>query len=147
VPRAEWKVFLPNAHPGYVTWEEFETNQATLLTNANGYGPDRRRSPAREGVALLQGLVLCGRCGDRMTVRYTVAKDGQRLGRQRDGLGSLPEALVGGVEPEWRKANDLLEAIATPWLTACFSGSSRSGPEACRPRLLPNSYPNLTAFS
>jgi DNA invertase Pin-like site-specific DNA recombinase len=74
VPRAEWKVFLPNAHPGYLTWEEFETNQATLLTNANGYGPDRRRSPAREGVALLQGLVICGRCGDRMTVRYTMVR-------------------------------------------------------------------------
>jgi DNA invertase Pin-like site-specific DNA recombinase len=74
VPRAEWKVFLPQAHPGYVTWEEFEKNQATLLTNANGYGPDRRRSPAREGVALLQGLVICGRCGDRMTVRYVVAR-------------------------------------------------------------------------
>lgn len=74
VPRAEWKVFLPNAHVGYVTWEEFETNQATLLTNANGYGPDRRRSPAREGVALLQGLVLCGRCGERMTVRYVVVR-------------------------------------------------------------------------
>ena len=74
VPRAEWKVFLPNVHPGYVTWEEFERNQATLLANANGYGPDRRRSPAREGVALLQGLVVCGRCGDRMTVRYVVAR-------------------------------------------------------------------------
>jgi len=74
VPRAEWKVFLPDAHPGYVTWEEFERNQATLLANANGYGPDRRRSPAREGVALLQGLVVCGRCGDRMTVRYVVVR-------------------------------------------------------------------------
>jgi DNA invertase Pin-like site-specific DNA recombinase len=74
VPRAEWKVFLPNTHPGYVTWEEFETNQATLLSNAHGYGPERRRSPAREGAALLQGLVLCGRCGDRMTVRYTVRR-------------------------------------------------------------------------
>lgn len=74
VPRAEWKVFLPNAHPGYITWEEFEANQATLLANANGYGPDRRRSPAREGVALLQGLVICGRCGDRMTVRYSVRR-------------------------------------------------------------------------
>jgi DNA invertase Pin-like site-specific DNA recombinase len=72
LPRAEWKVFLPNAHPGYITWEEFEANQATLLANAHSYGPDRRRSPAREGVALLQGLVLCGRCGDRMTVRYVV---------------------------------------------------------------------------
>ena len=55
LPRPEWKVFLPNAYPGYITWEEFQTNQARLLENAQGYGPDRRRSPAREGVALLQG--------------------------------------------------------------------------------------------
>lgn len=74
LPRTEWKVFLPNAHPGYITWEEFEANQATLLANANGYGADRRRSPAREGAALLQGLALCGRCGDRMSVRYYVRR-------------------------------------------------------------------------
>src|SRR5262249_176218 len=44
--------------------------------------------PAREGPALLQGLILCGRCGQRMTVRYHV-----RQGRlcpdyvcQRDGI-------------------------------------------------------------
>ena len=72
LPRAEWKVFLPNAHPGYLTWDEYEANQATLLTNAAGYGTDRRRSPAREGVALLQGVVICGRCGapdDRALLR------------------------------------------------------------------------------
>jgi DNA invertase Pin-like site-specific DNA recombinase len=74
LPRAEWTVFLPNAHPGYITWEEFETNQATLLANAQSHGPDRRRSPAREGAALLQGLVMCGRCGDRMTVRYSAVR-------------------------------------------------------------------------
>jgi hypothetical protein len=74
LPRPEWKVFLPNAYPGYLTWEEFQTNQARLLENAQGYGPDRRRSPAREGVALLQGLVICGRCGDRMTVRYALRR-------------------------------------------------------------------------
>ncbi|MBI3458157.1 MAG: recombinase family protein [Candidatus Rokubacteria bacterium] len=72
LPRAEWPVFLPDAHPGYIPWEEFETNQATLVANANGYGPDRRCSPPREGVALLQGLAICGRCGHRMTVRYSV---------------------------------------------------------------------------
>lgn len=70
LPRQEWKVFLPNVYPGYISWEEFESNQAKLLDNANGYGPDRRKSPAREGTALLQGLVICGRCGRRMTVRY-----------------------------------------------------------------------------
>ncbi len=74
LPRADWKVFLPNAHPGYLTWDEYEANQATLLTNAAGYGTDRRRSPAREGVALLQGVVICGRCGLRMTVRYSVRR-------------------------------------------------------------------------
>jgi DNA invertase Pin-like site-specific DNA recombinase len=66
----EWTVFLPNIHPGYISWEEFEANQAKLLANANGYGEDRRKSPPREGAALLQGLVICGICGLRMTVRY-----------------------------------------------------------------------------
>lgn len=74
LPRSQWTVFLPNAHPGYICWEEFETNQATLKTNAAGYGYDRRKSPPREGVALLQGIVLCGRCGDRMTVRYSLRR-------------------------------------------------------------------------
>ena len=64
---------MPNAHPGYITWEQFEANQATLRESAHGVGWDRRRSAPREGVALLQGLVICGRCGDRMTVRYSVS--------------------------------------------------------------------------
>ncbi len=68
--REEWSVFLPNMYSGYISWEEFESNQAKLLANANGYGEDRRKSPPREGAALLQGLVICGVCGLRMTVRY-----------------------------------------------------------------------------
>lgn len=70
LPREEWIVFLPNVNVGYISWEEFESNQSKLLENANGFGADRRKSPAREGVALIQGLVLCGVCGVRMTVRY-----------------------------------------------------------------------------
>jgi DNA invertase Pin-like site-specific DNA recombinase len=70
--REEWSVFLPNMYPGYISWEEFESNQAKLLANANGYGEDRRKSPPREGAALLQGLVICGLCGLRMTVRYHI---------------------------------------------------------------------------
>jgi hypothetical protein len=40
------------------------------LENAHAYGIDRRQSPPREGPALLQGLIICGICGNRMTVRY-----------------------------------------------------------------------------
>jgi DNA invertase Pin-like site-specific DNA recombinase len=90
VPQQEWKVFLPNSFPGYVSWEQYEANQEVLRANARGYGYDRWRSPAREGAALLQGLVLCGNCGDRMTVRYYVRK-GQPLPTylcQRRGIES-----------------------------------------------------------
>ena len=66
----EWGFLIPNAHAGYISWEEFQANQRRLLENAQAYGKDRRKSPAREGPALLQGLVICGVCGRRMTVRY-----------------------------------------------------------------------------
>lgn len=69
LPQDQWQVILPESHPGYITWDTFEANQRILLDNAKARGPERR-SPPREGPALLQGLVLCGRCGDRMTVRY-----------------------------------------------------------------------------
>jgi Recombinase zinc beta ribbon domain/Recombinase len=70
LPRDEWTALIPNAHAGYITWEEFEENQRRLRENAQAIGGDRRRSPPREGPALLQGIVLCGQCGNRMTVRY-----------------------------------------------------------------------------
>lgn len=70
LPREEWTALVRDAHPGYISWDQFEQHETMLRDNAAGYGPDRRRSPPREGPALLQGLVICGRCGLRMTVRY-----------------------------------------------------------------------------
>jgi DNA invertase Pin-like site-specific DNA recombinase len=72
VPRDQWKTLIPGAHAGYLSWEDYEQNQKRLHENAQAIGGDRRKSPAREGPALLQGLILCGRCGERMTVRYHV---------------------------------------------------------------------------
>jgi hypothetical protein len=72
VPREEWETLIPEAHAGYLSWEHYEQNQKRLHESAQAVGSDRRKSPAREGPALLQGLILCGRCGDRMTVRYHV---------------------------------------------------------------------------
>jgi hypothetical protein len=34
LPRNEWAVLLPEAHPGYIGWERFETNQKRLRGNA-----------------------------------------------------------------------------------------------------------------
>jgi len=70
MPREQWITLIPEAHAGYISWDEYEHNQRRLHESAQAMGADRRRGPAREGPALLQGLVLCGRCGMRMTVGY-----------------------------------------------------------------------------
>lgn len=70
LPREQWHTLILDAHPGYITWSEYEENLRRLHQNGQAYGADRRHGPPREGPALLQGLALCGRCGERMTVRY-----------------------------------------------------------------------------
>jgi DNA invertase Pin-like site-specific DNA recombinase len=69
LPREQWTL-LKDVHPGYISWDQYEGNVQRLQENARANGQDRRRSPAREGPALLQGLAVCGLCGSRMTVRY-----------------------------------------------------------------------------
>lgn len=70
LPRDQWTVLITDAHPGYITWAQFEANQNRLAELAVAHGPDRRHGPPREGPALLQGLAVCGVCGRRMSVRY-----------------------------------------------------------------------------
>ena len=88
LPREQWHTLILDAHPGYITWADHEENLGKLQENAQANGADRRKSPAREGCALLQGLAICARCGQRMTVRYHSAR-GQLIPDyvcQRDGI-------------------------------------------------------------
>jgi predicted DNA-binding transcriptional regulator AlpA len=70
VPRAEWSVLIPDHHPGFITWERYVANQDVLRAN---WRPPRGEGggAVREGTALLQGLVRCGRCGRKMQVAYS----------------------------------------------------------------------------
>ena len=68
-PIEEWVAWFPDAHEGYISLEEHQENLRQLNENARAIGADRRRPP-REGGALLQGMVLCGKCGRPMTVHY-----------------------------------------------------------------------------
>jgi DNA invertase Pin-like site-specific DNA recombinase len=70
VPMPDWRVHLPEHHEGYITVEEFDQNRQRLAHNrTNGEGTVLS-GPAREGLALLQGLLLCGTCGRSLTMRY-----------------------------------------------------------------------------
>src|SRR6266542_4182532 len=89
--REEWTTLIPAAHDGYITWEQFEANQARLAANAAARGGDRTAGPPREGPALLQGLVICGRCGRRMSVSYHKRCDGTLVPDytcQREGIST-----------------------------------------------------------
>lgn len=66
---AEWTACLPDAHPGYITWDQHQENLKIMAANAVGYDAIRR-TPPREGGALLQGKGVCGVCGGRLQVRY-----------------------------------------------------------------------------
>jgi DNA invertase Pin-like site-specific DNA recombinase/DNA-binding transcriptional regulator YiaG len=94
LPREEWTALIPDAHPGYITWETFELNQKLLAANAQAHGSDRTTGPAREGNALLQGLAICGRCGCRMSVHYH-----QRSGTEIPGYRCMRAAIRDGVAP------------------------------------------------
>jgi DNA invertase Pin-like site-specific DNA recombinase len=70
VPKSDWQVLIPDAHQGYISWEEFERNQTTLEQNSVAFSSGLRGRMPRQGSGLLQGRVLCGRCGARMRVHY-----------------------------------------------------------------------------
>ena len=79
LPRDKWKVSLSHRHPAYIGWDEYMANQKKLEANRNSHESLTHRGAPREGAALLQGLLLCGRCGHRM---YTYYKSGSATSGQ-----------------------------------------------------------------
>jgi len=117
VPREEWFCLIPGIHEGYISFEEYEDNQHRLQECAQAYGLERHKSPPREGPALLQGIVICGVCGHRMTVRYHERR-GTLLPEytcQSDGIehGRHHCQRISGVSVD-RAIGDLLMDTVTP---------------------------------
>lgn len=85
MPVEEWLVDLKDHHEGYIDWETYLGNQALLESNRTNGEDTVLSGPAREGLALLQGLLICGVCGKKVTVRYT-GNGGIRPGYQCNKL-------------------------------------------------------------
>lgn len=79
LPKSEWHALIKDAHPGYISWEEYERIEQRLQESTKALGWERTQGPPREGAALLQGRALCGLCGKRMHVHYSHRRGGQLI--------------------------------------------------------------------
>ncbi len=93
----EWKARLHDCVPSYISWDTYLGNQERLHQNCSRW---ETTGVPREGTALLTGLLICGRCGTRMQVRYADTKQGRydclqhlKNGRERECFG-LPASVV-----------------------------------------------------
>lgn len=88
-PRESWQVSIPDHHHAYITWETFLHNKVILQRNQTNSQENLLPGPAREGLALLQGMLLCGVCGSRLSIRYKgnggIYPTYQCNARKRDG--------------------------------------------------------------
>ncbi len=117
LPRERWHALIPGAHAGYIAWAQYEQHQRQLADNAQARGGDRRTFVPREGPALLQGLAVCGRCGNPMSVRYHVRRGSVSPDYVCAGLRSTlatPKCqAISGADID-RAMGDLLIEVMTP---------------------------------
>jgi DNA invertase Pin-like site-specific DNA recombinase len=121
LPRSEWEVLILDHHRGYVTWERYERIQDEL--RANWRAPRGEGGGAvREGTALLQGRIRCGRCGRMMQVGYSGTKgDCPRYvcGRSRQLYGTERSCQsLGGKKLERRVLEELFSVLEPASLLA-----------------------------
>lgn len=126
LPPEEWSVCLPEHHPGYVSWSDYLATRERLRANVRPRGEGG--GAAREGAALLQGLLRCGRCGRRMQVGYSgtggkVRRYACVRGRDLHATGEACQSLGGG-RLDKAVAGAFLEAV-TPAGIAATAGAVR----------------------
>jgi DNA invertase Pin-like site-specific DNA recombinase len=117
IPQDQWKVIIPEVFEGYISWEQYQNNLKQLADNAAAHSNDRRRSPPGSGPALIQGMVLCGKCGQRMTVRYHTRNIGliPDYVCQRQGIKTaINQCQVVQGEPVDEVIGKMLEEMVTP---------------------------------
>ena len=121
LPQDQWQVLITGHHPGYLDWDAWQDIQARLRANRKPPRGDGGGA-ARQGAALLSGLVRCGKCGRMMQTgysgvrgncpRYVCARAKQLYGGQK-GCQS-----IGGRRLEQRVLDGVFTVLAPAALTA-----------------------------
>ena len=127
-PREQWSIVIPDHHPGYITWEQYERNQKLMAENSYLRCPEGRRA-GRGGQSLLTGLLRCGRCGRTMYVVY--GGRNRRIARYRclgtqDHEHTQTCLAFAGTRPDEAVANAILRAVEPNAIEAAIAAVERS---------------------
>jgi len=126
-PIESWMVLLRDHHAGYISWEQFERNQAMLGDNAH---MKSRMEPkaGRGGRSLLAGLLRCRRCGRMLHVAYSGTNGnvpryhcrGAQINHGEDWCISF-----GGQGPDLAVAAEILGAVEGNAVEAALEAATR----------------------
>jgi DNA invertase Pin-like site-specific DNA recombinase len=113
-PRSEWTVLIPDHHAGYISWEQYERNQAMMAANVHLKSRAEPKA-GRGGRALLSGLLRCRRCGRMLYVGYSgsqgmVLRYQCRGAHMRDGGSRC--ITFSGLRVDRAVAGEVLRAIS-----------------------------------
>ncbi len=128
LPQEQWKVLLTEHHQGYISWQTYERNQTMIAANRSGPG----RGAARNGAALLAGLLRCAVCGRKITVGY--GGKGGRVVRYacRAGAANQGTALCisfGGLRVDQAVGEAVVEALQPHGVKAALRAVEDRGKE------------------
>ena len=128
-PRDQWLALLPDAHEGYLSWEQFEHIQRMISENGTGTG---KPGAAKRGLSLLAGLLRCRRCGRKLTVYYTGRDHNMLRYACRRGLLDNGEAsciAFGGTAADEVLSQQLLRVVQPGALEAALLSARDVGRE------------------
>lgn len=97
---AQWQILLKDHHPGYIKWEDYQSNLDKLVSNRTK-SHQSSTGAARSGSALLAGLFRCARCGHKLNVSY----------RGRDGRAPRYLCMEGSREREPHPVFRLVDCV------------------------------------
>lgn len=122
VPQSKWQVLIQNHHKGFIDWNTYEMNRHRISNNAH---PTTHQATGaiREGAALLQGIVTCGRCGRRLRVYYQgrLSTPGYYCAANNLANGrGLHCMRVGGVQIDQAVCRAFLDTVAPAGIEAAI---------------------------
>ena len=123
----ETSVFLPDHHPGYISWTQYRRYQDIMRSNGGNFMRDESALAVRNGQGLLTGLLRCGRCGRKLYIRYW-GKSGTAARYVCSGdfaTGGQYCLGFGGATVDKRLSEQILNAISSQGLAASVAAIER----------------------